>query len=75
MLENYFGPEIEKWPKPLQHIKYEEMDLAMISLGMTISFLSDALIDEKMIKTGNYHLYNPETRDQFNGINCMILDA
>ena len=75
MLEQYFGDEVTSWPKPLQRIKFEEQDLAMIAVGMTVAFLTEALIDEQMIKTGTYHLYSPESKESINELNYMVLDS
>ena len=47
---------------------------------MTISFLTDALIDEETLKTGMYSEYNPQSFAVNQGSSCgsldyMVLDA
>lgn len=44
-----------------------------MSLGMAISFLSDALIDEQTIVPGQYKVYEPESNQQT--LDFMVLDA
>ena len=50
-----------------------DKDLAFMSLGMAISFLSDALIDEQTIVPGQYKVYEPESNQQT--LDFMVLDA
>ena len=47
----------------------------MNALGMTIAFLTDALIDEHVIKTGTYQQYEPESKPNLKSLNCMVLDS
>jgi len=44
-----------------------------MSLGMAISFLADALIDEQTIVPGYYRVYEPESKQQT--MAYMVLDA
>lgn len=45
ILDTYFKDK-SKWPQALTQLMNLEKDLAFMSLGMAISFLADALIDE-----------------------------
>ena len=44
-LERYLG-QFNDWPDQLKYIKAENMDFALMSLGMATAFLEDALIVE-----------------------------
>ena len=47
----------------------------MNALGMSIAFLTDALIDEHVIRTGTYQLYEPESKTNPTSLNSMVLDS
>jgi hypothetical protein len=38
----------------------DDSDLAFQSLGLAIAFLEDALICDRIIKTGDFKIYKPE---------------
>jgi hypothetical protein len=59
ILDDYFRQS--QWPETLTTLKNLDKDLAFMSLGMAISFLSDALIDEQTIIPGQYKIYEPES--------------
>lgn len=59
ILDDYF--RLSNWPETLTTLKNLDKDLAFMSLGMAISFLSDALIDEQTIIPGQYKIYEPES--------------
>ena len=44
-----------------------------MSLGMAVSFLVDALIDEQTIVPGYYQVYEPDSKQQT--MDYMVLDA
>ena len=58
-LEKYFGENLEEWPKVLGNFKRDEKWIGFEAVGMTIAFLTDALIDQETLKTGMYSEYNP----------------
>lgn len=59
-LESYLG-RTEKWPKALKKIKNQDMEYALMSLGMTVAFLEESLLAELTIPTGEFHIYTPES--------------
>ena len=75
LIEGYFGDKMNEWPEPLVTLKQDELDLAMNAFGMTIAFLQEALIDESTVKLGKYRLYNPESAEQLDGFNFLVLDS
>jgi hypothetical protein len=46
--------------------------MALQSLGMTISFLEEALLSDMTLTTGEFTLYTPETQSQ---LEYMVLDS
>jgi DNA mismatch repair protein MSH6 len=72
-LDKYFTVDKSKWPKTLVEVfqKLTKAELALCSLGMTISYLQKSMLDEQVVKLATYQLYDP-------GIiktSKMILDA
>ena len=75
----------EKWPKVIQDLIAEDeqtdcsstpvagSDLALQSFGLAIQFLEDALISDRIITTGLYSRYVPETYSHECG--RMVLDS
>lgn len=61
-VESVFG-DMENWPEAVKLARQQEKDLAMLALGMAISFLEDALIMEKTLKPGIFKQYTPEAQD------------
>ena len=61
MIEKYFGENVQEWPEPLRKFKEADKDLAFNSFGMSISFLTDALIDEQTLRPGLYKEYSVES--------------
>lgn len=74
-IERFFGENLEDWPAPLREFKIAERDLGFTAFGMTIAFLTDALVDEKILKPGNYREFNPQSSLELSGLDTMILDA
>ena len=72
-IEQYFGADTSKWPTELLNMKNDDIQLAIFSFGMALTFLEDALISEKTIKTGTFFKYSPES-SKINFDN-MVLDS
>ena len=49
--------------------------MAFNAFGMTMAFLTDALIDEQTIVPGHYEIYEPEGKQGTRGLQYMVLDA
>jgi len=60
------------WPDCLTMLKCEDQEMALQSLGMTISFLEEALLSDMTLTTGEFALYTPETQSQ---LEYMVLDS
>jgi DNA mismatch repair ATPase MutS len=81
----YFAEKSEsEWPEALRELLKEDeqgdgladisgADLAFQALGMAMQFLEDAMIGERIISTGIYHRYLPETFSSDCG--RMVLDS
>jgi DNA mismatch repair protein MSH6 len=72
LLDSYFNAH-KNWPQALQTLAAKDKDLAFMSLGMSIAFLEDALIDQQTIVPGEYLVYEPESKQQT--MDYMVLDA
>ncbi|CAI2370987.1 unnamed protein product [Moneuplotes crassus] len=72
-LEKYFSMDKSKWPKSLIEIllKMANCEMALTSLGMTISYLQKSMLDEQVIQLATYQMYDPDKIKS----SKMILDA
>jgi DNA mismatch repair ATPase MutS len=70
--EQIFG---NKQPELLQRLRSEEKEYALQTLGMTISFLEDALIAQKTLSTGQFLHYEPESGNEIETLEYMVLDS
>jgi hypothetical protein len=53
-------------------LKDLDHEYALMSLGMAIAFLEEALLAESTIHTGEFHTYSPETHQT---TEHMVLDS
>ena len=63
------------WPQSIKDLRDNSQEFALQTLGMTISFLEDALIAEKTITTGTFKTYKPEAQSGEEKLEYMVLDS
>mmetsp|Transcript_21387 Transcript_21387/g.33079 ORF Transcript_21387/g.33079 Transcript_21387/m.33079 type:complete len:128 (+) Transcript_21387:1443-1826(+) len=72
-LQGHFGDDEHAWPDIIQRLKDTEKEFALSTLGMTIAFLEEALIDDKTIRMSTYEEYQPEGSHE--SLQYMVLDS
>jgi len=71
VLERYFGPDANNWPKTLNIAKSNLWQHAISALGVTIAYLEDSLLAAQTVATSEYEIFDLDTSIMF----TMTMDS